>query len=115
MMRVRLACGALAFGLSGFATAQIPPPGATPPQAAQAAPVNRQCVSVQRRVAKEERALALASESISTNRRAREGCPNKSTCSRYDDAIKAMEARKARHDTRLTKFKIEADKVCKAG
>jgi hypothetical protein len=115
MIRVRLACAALALLLPELAGAQIPPPGATTPQAASAAPVNRKCVSVQRRVAKEERALAVASESISTNRRAREGCPNKSTCTRYDDAIKAMEARKARHDTRLTKFKIEADKVCKAG
>jgi hypothetical protein len=101
---------AFAFAGAGVAKAQIPSSSGT---AVQETPVNRRCDSVQRRVAKQERALATADESIANTRTAREGCSSKSACARYDQAIKSMEARRSRHDLRLAKFRTEAEKVCK--
>jgi hypothetical protein len=76
--------------------------------------VNRKCDSWQRRVAAEEKSLADASDSIAKDKKARESCATKGACARYDQAIKSMEARRSRHETRLGKFRIDAEKVCKA-
>ncbi len=99
---------ALTFALPAFA--QIPPPtGEQSPSAA-----NRKCDSMQRRIAKEQKSLASFDETIATDKKGRETCASKPMCARYDQAIKAMEARKAQHETRLAKFKSEAENACKA-
>jgi hypothetical protein len=74
---------------------------------------NKKCDSWQRRAAAEEKSLADASDSIAKDKRARESCATKGACARYDQAIKSMEARRSRHETRLGKFKIDAEKACK--
>jgi hypothetical protein len=75
--------------------------------------VNRKCDSWQRRVAAEEKSLVDASDSIAEDKRARESCATKGACARYDQAIKSMEARRSRHETRLARFKVDAEKACK--
>jgi hypothetical protein len=75
--------------------------------------VSRKCESLQRRVAKEDRSLTDASDSIAKDTHARESCTTKGACERYDQAIKSMEARRSRHETRLARFKTDADKACK--
>ncbi len=74
---------------------------------------NKKCDSWQRRVAAEQKSLVDASDSIAKDKRARESCATKGACARYDQAIKSMEARRSRHETRLGKFKIDAEKACK--
>ena len=98
---------ALTFGLPAFA--QIPPLAAEQPQST----ANKKCDSMQRRIAKEQKSLATFDETIATDKKGRETCASKPMCARYDQAIKAMEARKAQHETRLAKFKSEAEDVCK--
>ena len=99
---------ALMFALPAFG--QIPPPTGEQSQSA----ANRKCDSMQRRIAKEQKSLASFDETIATDKKGRETCASKPMCARYDQAIKAMEARKAQHETRLAKFKSEAENVCKA-
>jgi hypothetical protein len=77
------------------------------------APANKKCDSWQRRVAAEQKSLVDASDSIAKDKRARESCATKGACARYDQAIKSMEARRSRHETRLGKIKIDAEKACK--
>jgi hypothetical protein len=105
--RFAAALFALAFALP--TAAQIPPPpGGHSPTAS-----NRKCDAMQRRIAKEQKSLASFDETIATDKKGRETCASKPMCARYDQAIKAMEARKAQHETRLAKFKSEAEEVCK--
>lgn len=73
---------------------------------------NKKCDTWQRRVAKEEKSLADASDSIAKDTRGRESCATKGACERYDQAIKSMEARRLRHETRLAKLKSDAEKAC---
>jgi hypothetical protein len=98
---------ALTFALPAFA--QIPPPAGDQSQSA----TNKKCDSMQRRVAKEQKSLASFDETIAADKKGRETCASKPMCARYDQAIKAMEARKAQHETRLAKFKSEAEDACK--
>ena len=115
-MKARPAGVALALVFAGLAGAQIPPsPGAASPATAASPAAVRNCDIANRRVATEQRALDSARDSIEGNQRSREGCTGKSACARYDQAIKAMEARSGRHDKRLTKFKTDAARLCKAG
>src|SRR5204863_10077709 len=74
---------------------------------------NRKCDSMQRRVAKEQKSLASFDETIAADKKGRESCSSKPMCTRYDQAIKAMEARKAQHEGRLAKFQSDAQNVCK--
>ena len=73
---------------------------------------NKKCDTWQRRVAKEEKSLADASDSIARDTRGRESCATKGACERYDQAIKSMEARRLRHETRLAELKSDAKKAC---
>jgi hypothetical protein len=114
MLHARLVAVAFAFSLAGLAKAQIPPPPAVAAEPSPA-PVSRQCESAQRRVAKEERALATADEAIAASRKARQTCASRGGCARHDQAIKATEARRSRHDARLGKFRLELAKACKTG
>ncbi|HYT97106.1 MAG TPA: hypothetical protein VEO36_07275 [Casimicrobiaceae bacterium] len=108
-MSIRFAAALFALTFALPAAAQIPPPEAEhSPSAA-----NRKCDSMQRRIAKEQKSLASFDETIATDKKGRETCASKPMCARYDQAIKAMEARKAQHETRLAKFKSEAEEVCK--
>jgi hypothetical protein len=108
-MSFRFCAALIGLTLALPASAQIPPPaGEHSPSAA-----NRKCDSMQRRVAKEQKSLASFDETIATDKKGRDTCASKPMCARYDLAIKAMEARKAQHETRLAKFKSEAEDVCK--
>ncbi|SRR6266550_2712921 len=108
-MSIRFAAALFALTFALPAAAQIPPPEAEhSPSAA-----NRKCDSMQRRIAKEQKSLASFDETIATDKKGRETCASKPMCARYDQAIKAMEARKAQHETRLAKFKSEAEEACK--
>ena len=99
---------ALTIALPAFA--QIPPAPAE--QQSQSA-ANRKCDSIQRHIAKEQKSLASFDETIATDKKGRETCASKPMCARYDQAIKAMEARKAQHEARLAKLKSDAENACK--
>jgi hypothetical protein len=98
----------LAFAMALPASAQT---AATSPTASEPP---KQCVTAKKKEDKEQRSLNSASESIARDTKARESCSSKSMCTRYDTAISAMEKRKSRHETRLARFKEDADKACKA-
>ena len=74
---------------------------------------NKKCDIVQRRIAKEEKSLASFDEMIAADRKGRETCASKPMCARYDQAIKAMESRKAQHQARLAKLRTDAETACK--
>ena len=73
----------------------------------------RKCDTAQRRVAKEEASLAATADELDRDRRGKESCATKGACARFDAAIKSMELRKAQHETRLAKFKSDAEQICK--
>ena len=75
---------------------------------------SKQCITARKKEDKEQRSLNSANESIARDTKARESCSSKSMCTRYDTAISATEKRKARHETRLARFKEDAAKDCKA-
>jgi hypothetical protein len=79
-----------------------------------AAGPSKQCVTARKRLDAEQKSLAAATDSLARAKKARESCSGKSMCTRYDTAISATEKRQARHATRLTRFKEEADKACAA-
>jgi hypothetical protein len=112
MVRVPIAFAVFGLAVAGLSSAQIPVPGSAGTSASQAALPNKKCDSAHRRVAKEERSLASADETIARDKEARAACGSKTACARFDQAIKAMEMRKSRHETRLAKFKADVDKVC---
>ncbi|HQR11862.1 MAG TPA: hypothetical protein PLW68_11080 [Casimicrobiaceae bacterium] len=100
----------LVFAAAAPAMAQTPPsttaPGGVEP--------SKQCMTSRKKEDKEQRSLTSAIDSIARDTKARESCSSKSMCARYDDAISAMEKRKARHETRLARFKEEVVKECKS-
>ena len=83
--------------------------------AAPPADVSKKCLAATRKVDREQKALSAAVDSIAKDKKGRESCSTKSMCARYDAAIDSMEKRKARHETRLTRFKQDADSACKPG
>ena len=101
---------ALTIGFALPAMAQAVAPGATP----VVAEPSKQCMTARKKEEKEQRSLTSAIDSIAKDTKARENCSSKSMCARYDSAISATEKRKARHETRLARFKEEVDKDCKA-
>ena len=101
---------ALAVGFALPAMAQAVAPGAAP----VVAQPSKQCMTARKKEEKEQRSLTSAIDSIAKDSKARESCSSKSMCARYDSAVSAMEKRKARHETRLARFKEEVDKDCKA-
>ncbi len=102
-------CLLVAVALAPPAAAQTaaPSPGAT------GAEPTKQCVTARKKEDKEQRSLTAAIDSIARDKKARESCSSKSMCARYDSAISAMEKRRSRHETRLTRFKEDVDKACK--
>jgi hypothetical protein len=114
---VTVAALALALAAPARAADAPAPPGTAPAgggtPGAAAAPVSKKCATVRRRVEKEEKSLATATEQIARDREARVGCSPKSACDRYDHAIRSMEARKERHETRLARFRSDAERICK--
>ena len=92
----------VAFALPAAAQTAIP----------SAADPAKECVTARKRLDKEQRSLAAATESLAHDKKARESCSSKSMCTRYDTAIRATEKRQARHETRLTRFKEEVGKAC---
>ena len=62
----------------------------------------------------EQKALTSAIDLLAKDTKGRETCSSKSMCARYDAAIGDFEKRKARHETRLARFKDDAEKACKA-
>jgi hypothetical protein len=88
------------------------------PDAAAAAPgtaISKKCLAATRKADREQKALAATDETIAKDKKGRESCSTKSMCSRYDSAIDSMEKRRARHETRLTRFKEDAESACKPG
>jgi hypothetical protein len=94
-----------------LAAAESSPP-ATP--AGAPAALSRNCISANRKVDKEQKALASALDLLAKDTKSRESCSSPSMCARYDSAIGATEKRKTRHETRLARFKEDASKACKA-
>ena len=88
------------------AVAQTPAPVTAEPSKA--------CMTSRKKVDKEQRSLTSAVDSIAKDTKGRESCSSKSMCARYDAAISDMEKRKSRHETRLARFKEDAEKDCKA-
>lgn len=73
----------------------------------------KKCDAMQRRIAKEHKSLASFDETIASEKKGRETCSTRPMCARYDQAIKTMESRKTQHEARLSKFKSDAEKLCK--
>jgi septal ring factor EnvC (AmiA/AmiB activator) len=96
--------------LLAFAAASTALAADAPEPVAQA---DRKCDTVQRRVAKEEKSLAAAEEEIERDKQGQKSCATKGACERFAAAIKSMEARKARHETRLVKLRADVAEVCK--
>jgi septal ring factor EnvC (AmiA/AmiB activator) len=109
-MSTRFAWTLIALTVALPAYAQIPPAPAE--QQSQSA-AKKKCDSLQRHIAKEQKSLASFDETIATDKKGRETCASKPMCTRYDQAIKAMEARKAQHEARLAKFRSDAENACK--
>jgi hypothetical protein len=112
-----IAAAALANPVAAQSAATpAPTPAATPastPSAATSEPT-KECISARKKADKEQRSLTNAVESIAKDTKGRESCSSKSMCERYDAAISAMEKRKARHETRLARFKDEVAGACKS-
>ena len=72
----------------------------------------RQCDTAKRRVAKEEDSLAFVTAELERDVKERSSCATTPACARYDAAIRTMEDRKSRHETRLAKFRAEAVQIC---
>ena len=82
--------------------------------AAASAGASKPCLAATRKVDREQKALTAANETIAKDKKGRETCTSKNMCARYDSAIADFEKRKARHETRLARFKDDAEKACKA-
>ena len=95
-------------------TPQAAAQSAAPAAGAAGAEPTKQCLTARKKEDKEQRSLTAAIDSIARDKKARESCSSKSMCARYDSAITAMEKRQGRHETRLTRFKEDVDKACKA-
>ena len=105
---------AVAFALPVPAQTAAPTPAPVANPSSRTAPEpSKQCVTAAKKVDKEQRSLTAATDSIARDKKGRDSCSSKSMCSRYDTAISDMEKRKARHETRLTRFKEDADKACR--
>jgi len=100
-----LAAFALPAGASDAATDSGNP-------AKDAKGANRQCDTAKRRVAKEEDSLAFVTAELERDVKERSSCATTPACARYDAAIRTMEDRKSRHETRLAKFRAEAVQIC---
>ena len=99
---------ALALVLAFPAKAQTPAPGPT----VAAAEPSKSCMTARKKEDKEQRSLTSANDSIAKDRKARESCSSKSMCARYDAAVADMEKKKARHETRLARFREDVEKAC---
>ena len=89
------------------------PAAAAEDASAPATEANRKCDTAQRRVTKEESSLAATADELDRDQRGKESCATKGACARFEAAIKSMELRKAQHETRLAKFKSDAEQICK--
>jgi len=92
--------------------AQGTPPGAAPP--ASAGEASKPCVTARKKLDKEQRSLAATTDALARDKKARESCSSKSMCARYDTSISATDKRRSRHETRVSRFKEDADKACRA-
>ena len=95
---------AVALSIALPASAQTPAPAATEP--------SKSCVTARKKEDKERRSLTSANEAIAKDSKARESCSSKSMCARYDAAVADMEKKKARHETRLARFREDVEKAC---
>jgi hypothetical protein len=93
--------------------AALPAAAQAPAPATGAAEPSKSCMTARKKEDKEQRSLTAANESIVRDRKGRESCSSKSMCARYDSAIADMEKKKARHETRLSRFKEDVEKACK--
>src|SRR5450432_3345725 len=97
-----------------IALAWVWPAGAQPVANPAAAEPSKPCLTATKKVAAEQRSLSAAVDSLAHDKKARESCSSKSMCERYDTSISATEKRRARHETRVARFKEDAAKACKA-
>ncbi len=110
---LRLVPFLLAVAWASMVVAQGTPPAAPPPSASAEDP-SKPCVTARKKLDKEQRSLAAATDALARDKKARESCSSKSMCARYDTSISATEKRKSRHETRVSRFKEDADKACRA-
>lgn len=82
---------------------------------AQDAPATtKSCATAKRKIEREQKSLAAATDSVARDQRARETCASRSVCARYDSAIAGTEKRISRHEARLARFKEEVAAACGA-
>jgi hypothetical protein len=72
----------------------------------------KQCQVAKRKVEREQRSLAAATDLIAHDKRARETCTSRSVCARYDAEIADTERRSARVANRLARYQAEAAAAC---
>ncbi len=103
-MRVGLAAAALAAAV--FAAPALSQAPSVPSKA---------CETARKKVDREQKSTAAAAEAIARDRNARETCTSRSLCARYDASIVDNERSKARHETRLARFRLEVAQACGPG
>ena len=106
---IRHAAPLFLLALATASYAQQASPGSSDPQPRQ----DKKCETLQRHIAKEQSSLESFEDTLAKDKKGRESCSTKPMCMRYDQAIKAMEARKSEHAERLAKFKADAEGSCK--
>jgi Ni/Co efflux regulator RcnB len=85
------------------------------PALAQDAPATtKSCETAKRKIEREQKSLAAATDSMVRDQRARQTCASRSVCARYDSAIAGTDKRRWRHEARLARFKEEAAAACAA-
>jgi hypothetical protein len=80
---------------------------------AQAVPApTKACETARKKIDREQKSIAALAEAIARDRKAREACTARVTCSRLDSSIESAQRRQARHDTRLLRFREEVATAC---
>jgi hypothetical protein len=72
----------------------------------------KQCQVAKRKVEREQRSLAAATDLIAHDKHARQTCTSRSVCARYDAEIADTERRSARVASRLARYQAEAAAAC---
>ena len=107
-----LVCQLSSLVLALALAATLPASAQTLTPATGVAEPTKSCMTARKKEDKEQRSLTSANESIAKDTKARETCSSKSMCARYDAAVADMEKKKARHETRLARFREDVEKAC---
>jgi len=82
---------------------------------AQAAPApTKACETARKKIDREQKSIAALADGVARDRKARETCTSRVTCSRLDSSIESAERRQSRHEARMLRFREEVVTACGA-